>query len=332
MKPAEQSSVVAAKLMDLIHESGIPDGVVNFLPGIGEEVGPELVGSPDVELITFTGSREVGLAINESASATDIRQNMVKRVIAEMGGKNPIIIDDDADLDEAVLGVMHSAFNYAGQKCSACSRVIVLESIHDTFVKRLVEATKSLKIGPAEEPGTIVGPVIDEEAKQRILEFIETGKEEATLALACETSELDEEGYYVGPHIFTDVDSTCTIAQDEIFGPVLSVMKAEDIDEAISIANDTPYALTAGIYSRSPANLQKARQDLVAGNIYLNRNITGAMVERHPFGGFKMSGIGSKTGGPDYLLQFLIPINVTENTMRRGFAPTAAGEDTEQED
>lgn len=332
MKPAEQSSVVAAKLMDLIHESGIPDGVVNFLPGIGEEVGPELVGSPDVELITFTGSREVGLAINESASATDIRQNMVKRVIAEMGGKNPIIIDDDADLDEAVLGVMHSAFNYAGQKCSACSRVIVLESIHDTFVKRLVEATKSLKIGPAEEPGTIVGPVIDEEAKQRILEFIETGKEEATLALACDTSELDEEGYYVGPHIFTDVDSTCTIAQDEIFGPVLSVMKAEDIDEAISIANDTPYALTAGIYSRSPANLQKARQDLVAGNIYLNRNITGAMVERHPFGGFKMSGIGSKTGGPDYLLQFLIPINVTENTMRRGFAPTAAGEDTEQED
>jgi len=332
MKPAEQSSVVAAKLMDLIHESGIPDGVVNFLPGIGEEVGPELVGSPDVEMITFTGSRDVGLAIHETASNTDLRQKMVKRVIAEMGGKNPIIIDDDADLDEAVLGVMHSAFNYAGQKCSACSRVIVLESIHDAFMKRLIEATKSLKIGPSEDPGTIVGPVIDEEAQQRILEYIEIGKEEATLALACETPDLDDEGYYVGPHIFTDVDASCQIAQDEIFGPVLAVMKAEDFEEAISIANDTLYALTAGIYSRSPAHLQKARQELVAGNIYLNRNITGAMVERHPFGGFKLSGIGSKTGGPDYLLQFLIPINVTENTMRRGFAPTADGEDGEEEE
>lgn len=330
MKPAEQSSIVAAKLMDVIHESGIPDGVVNFLPGIGEEVGPELVGSPDVEMITFTGSRDVGLAINESASDTDTRQKMVKRVIAEMGGKNAIIVDDDADLDEAVLGVIHSAFNYAGQKCSACSRVIVLESIHDTFVSRLVEATKALKIGPAEDPGTVVGPVIDEEAQQRILEYIEIGKEEATLALACDTSDLEDEGYYVGPHIFTDVDSTCQIAQEEIFGPVLAVIKADDFDEAITIANDTPYALTAGVFSRSPAHLNKARMEIVAGNIYLNRNITGAMVERHPFGGFKMSGIGSKTGGPDYLLQFLVPVNVTENTMRRGFAPDAAAEDEEE--
>ena len=331
MKPAEQSSIVAAKLMDLIHESGIPDGVVNFLPGVGEEVGPELVGSPDVEMITFTGSRDVGLAINESASNTDIRQKMVKRVVAEMGGKNAIIVDDDADLDEAVLGVIHSAFNYAGQKCSACSRVIVVESIHDVFVSRLVEATKSLKIGPAEDPGTIVGPVIDQDARQRIQEYIEIGKEEATLALACDTSELDEEGYYVGPHIFIDVDSTCQIAQEEIFGPVLAVMKADDFEEAITISNDTPYALTAGIYSRSPAHLQRARMELMAGNIYLNRNITGAMVERHPFGGFKMSGMGSKTGGPDYLLQFLVPVNVTENTMRRGFAPTAVGEDEEDD-
>ncbi|MEQ9065170.1 MAG: L-glutamate gamma-semialdehyde dehydrogenase, partial [Gimesia chilikensis] len=330
MKPAEQSSIVAAKLMDVIHESGIPDGVVNFLPGIGEEVGPELVGSPDVEMITFTGSRDVGLAINETASDTDTRQKMVKRVIAEMGGKNAIIVDDDADLDEAVLGVIHSAFNYAGQKCSACSRVIVLESIHDTFVSRLVEATKALKIGPAEDPGTVVGPVIDEEAQQRILEYIEIGKEEATLALACDTSDLEDEGYYIGPHIFTDVDSTCQIAQEEIFGPVLAVIKADDFDEAITIANDTPYALTAGVFSRSPAHLNKARMEIVAGNIYLNRNITGAMVERHPFGGFKMSGIGSKTGGPDYLLQFLVPVNVTENTMRRGFAPDATAEDEEE--
>ena len=240
-------------------------------------------------------------------------------------------MNDDADLDEAVLGVIHSAFNYAGQKCSACSRVIVVESIHDVFVSRLVEATKSLKIGPAEDPGTIVGPVIDQDARQRIQEYIEIGKEEATLALACDTSELDEEGYYVGPHIFIDVDSTCQIAQEEIFGPVLAVMKADDFEEAITIANDTPYALTAGIYSRSPAHLQRARMELMAGNIYLNRNITGAMVERHPFGGFKMSGMGSKTGGPDYLLQFLVPVNVTENTMRRGFAPTAVGEDEEDD-
>jgi len=331
LKPANSTPVIAAKFVELMEEAGLPAGVLNFVPGSGSQIGDYLVDHPKTRFVSFTGSREVGCRIYERAAKVHPGQIWLKRVIAEMGGKNAIIVDDDADLDEAVLGVIHSAFNYAGQKCSACSRVIVLESIHDTFVDRLIEATKSLKIGPAEDPGTIVGPVIDEEAKERILEYIEIGKEEATLALACDTSEFDDEGTYVGPHIFTDVDSTCQIAQEEIFGPVLAVLKAEDFDEAITIANDTPYALTAGLYSRSPAHLQRACRELVAGNIYLNRNITGAMVERHPFGGFKMSGLGSKTVGPDYLLQFLVPVNVTENTMRRGFAPDAAADDDDDE-
>jgi RHH-type transcriptional regulator, proline utilization regulon repressor / proline dehydrogenase / delta 1-pyrroline-5-carboxylate dehydrogenase len=321
MKPAEQSSVVAAKLMGIFQNAGIPDGVVNFLPGIGEEVGPELVGSPEVDLIAFTGSRPVGLAINHQAADTDPRQKSVKHVIAEMGGKNAIIVDEDADLDEAVAGVVHSAFGYSGQKCSACSRAIVLEPAYDAFLERLIEATRSLPIGPAESPSTKVGPVIDEEARQRIEEYIATGKEEANLILECPVGDLGKQGHFVGPHIFVDVDPQSRIAQEEIFGPVLAVIKAQDLDEAIEIANNTDYALTGGIFSRSPANLNRARREILAGNLYLNRGITGALVERQPFGGFKMSGIGTKAGGPDYLKQFVVPVNVTENTMRRGFAP-----------
>ena len=321
MKPAEQSPVIAAKLMEIFQNVDLPPGVVNYLPGVGEEVGPELVGSPDVDLIAFTGSREVGLMINKTASDTDSRQSSVKHVIAEMGGKNAIIIDSDADLDEAVVGVIHSAFGYAGQKCSACSRAIVLEPVYDQFVNRLVEATKSLKLGPADQPGTKVGPVIDEEARDRILEYINIGKEEAEPLVETSVDDLKEEGYYIGPHVFTDVEPDARIAQQEIFGPVLAVIKARDLDHALTIANDTDYALTGGIFSRSPANLKKARQEFLVGNLYLNRGCTGALVERQPFGGFKMSGIGTKAGGPDYLLQFLIPVNVTENTLRRGFAP-----------
>lgn len=322
MKPAEQSSIIASKLMDLIHDAGIPDGVVNFLPGIGEDIGPELVGSPDVDLIAFTGSLPVGLGINEAAAKTDDRQTTVKHVVAEMGGKNAIIIDDDADLDEAVQGVIHSAFGYAGQKCSACSRVIVLEKVYDQFVKRLVEAAKSLKVGPAEDPSVAYGPVIDADAVAKIQEYIELGKEnEIELALAGDVKDLADKGFFVGPHIFVDVDPDARIAQEEIFGPVLCVIKADDLDEAFEFANNTKYALTGGMYSRSPKNLKRARQEMEVGNLYLNREITGALVERHPFGGYKMSGLGSKAGGPDYLLQFLVPVNVTENTMRRGFAP-----------
>lgn len=321
MKPAEQSSVVGAKLMEIFQQAGVPDGVVNFLPGVGEEIGPELVGSPDVDIIAFTGSRTVGLEINRSAAETDERQESVKRVIAEMGGKNAIIVDEDADLDEAVLGVVQSAFGYAGQKCSACSRVIVLEAIYDAFLERLVNATKSYQVGPAELPGTKVGPVIDEASRDRIREYIAIGKEENELVLECPLGDLEDEGFYVGPHLFAEVDSESRLAQEEIFGPVLAVIKVENLDEAIRVANSTDYALTGGIFSRSPANLQRVRRELQVGNLYLNRNITGALVDRQPFGGFKMSGIGAKAGGPDYLLQFVIPVNVTENTLRRGFAP-----------
>jgi RHH-type transcriptional regulator, proline utilization regulon repressor / proline dehydrogenase / delta 1-pyrroline-5-carboxylate dehydrogenase len=325
MKPAEQSSVVAARLMEIIRNAHIPDGVVNFLPGIGEDIGPALVGSPDVDLIAFTGSQAVGLEINRVAADTDNRQLSVRRVIAEMGGKNAIIVDDDADLDEAVVGVVRSAFGYAGQKCSACSRVIVVDSAYEQFVQRLVEATSSLKIGIAEDPGSKVGPVIDEAARDRLLETISKVDPESDgqLALAMDPGPLAKQGTFIGPHIFVNVDPACPLAQNELFGPVLAVMRAKNLDQAFDIANSTRYALTGGIYSRSPASLRRARTEFHAGNIYLNREITGAMVQRHPFGGYRMSGIGSKAGGPDYLLQFLIPINITENTMRRGFAPPA---------
>ena len=322
LKPAEQSSVIAAKLMDILIETGLPDGVVNFLPGIGEEIGPALVQSPDVDIIAFTGSRPVGLEINRQAASTDARHGSVKKVIAEMGGKNAILIDDDADLDEAVLGVVQSAFGYAGQKCSACSRVIVLEGVYDLFLERLIGAVKSLKLGPAEEPGTFIGPVIDDDARERIAEFIAIGLAECRVAVAEEVpSKLAKEGHYIAPHVFADVDPNSRLAQEEIFGPVLCVLKAKDLSEAIGIANHTDYALTGGLYSRSPANLARARRELQVGNLYLNRPITGALVNRQPFGGYKLSGIGTKAGGPDYLHQFVVPISVTENTLRRGFAP-----------
>ena len=325
MKPAEQSSVIAAQLMQVFQEIGLPPGVVNYLPGIGEEIGPVLVSHPDVAMIAFTGSRGVGLHINAEASRTPPAQDHVKRVLAEMGGKNAIIVDDDADLDEAVAGVVASAFGYQGQKCSACSRAIVLAPLYDTFLPRLIEATRSLKIAPAEDPGCSVGPVIDAEARQRILQAIENGKREARLAYAGDVGALADEGHYVAPHIFADVPPISALAQEEIFGPVLAVIKADDLDRALEIANGTPYALTGGLYTRSPRHIERVRREFRVGNLYINRKITGALVDRQPFGGFKLSGVGSKAGGPDYLLQFLLPRTITENTMRRGFAPAPAG-------
>jgi RHH-type transcriptional regulator, proline utilization regulon repressor / proline dehydrogenase / delta 1-pyrroline-5-carboxylate dehydrogenase len=322
MKPAEQSPIIAARLMDLMQEVGFPPGVVNYLPGLGETCGAALVEHPDVGVIAFTGSRSVGLAIHRRAaeiSASGITS--VKRVIAEMGGKNAIIVDDDADLDEAVVGVMKSAFGYQGQKCSACSRVIVLASIHDAFLDRLVDAVRSLKLGPAEDPATSIGPVIDADSFERVRKYVEIGKKEGRLVLGTDAGKLAEEGYFVGPHIFADVSPQARLAQEEIFGPVLAMIRAKDLDEALSIAVGTDYALTGGMYSRSPAHLDRARREFIVGNLYLNRSITGALVGRQPFGGFKMSGIGSQAGGPDYLLQFLLPRTITENTLRRGFAP-----------
>ncbi len=324
LKPAEQSAVVGAKFMEVLVEAGVPPGVVNFVPGVGEEIGPTLTTHPDVALIAFTGSLKVALSINEHAAKVVGGQHLVKKVIAEMGGKNAVIVDSDADLDEAVKGTVDSAFGYAGQKCSAGSRAIVLAGIYDQFLARVVEATKSLTVSPAEDPGCSLGPVIDAESRDRIKKFVETGKKEAKLAVQLDLGSLAEEGYFVGPTVFADVPEAAVIAQEEIFGPVLSVIKAKDLDDAIRIANGVKYALTGGIFSRSPENIAKVKKRFRVGNLYVNRKCTGALVDRQPFGGFKLSGIGSKAGGPDYLLQFLLPRTITENTLRRGFAPETA--------
>jgi len=326
MKPAEQSPIIAAHLMEVFHEVGIPAGVVNYCPGEGAEAGAALVEHPQVAMIVFTGSRQVGLAINAKAAEVAARSPQVKRVVAEMGGKNAIIVDDDADLDEAVQGVARSAFGFQGQKCSACSRVVVLEGIYDHFLARLVEAARTCQVGAAEDPGTDIGPVINAEALSSIRRYIEIGRQEGREVLAADVGDLANRGYFVGPHIFADVPPTSRIAQEEVFGPVLAVIKAGDFDEALAIANASEYALTGGLFSRSPVNLDRARREFIVGNLYLNRPITGAIVGRQPFGGFKMSGIGSKAGGPDYLLQFVLPRVITENTLRRGFAPPAEGE------
>ena len=318
LKPAAVTSVIAAKLTDIFVEAGVPKGVFQYLPGRGSTVGTHMVKHPDVHMIVFTGSQEVGCQIYADAAILQPGQKHLKKVVAEMGGKNAIIVDESADLDQAVQGVVYSAFGYSGQKCSACSRVVVMDSIYDVFVERLVEATRSLNVGQAEDPSTMVGPVIDGIARDRIREFIAQGKQEATLALELPSP---DPGYFVGPVIFKDVAADAVVAQSEIFGPVLSVIKAKNFEEAIAIANSTNYALTGGLYSRTPSHIQQATADFEVGNLYINRSITGAIVARQPFGGYKLSGVGSKAGGPDYLLQFLDPRTVTENVQRQGFAP-----------
>ncbi len=324
-KPASLSSVVGYTLAEIYRAAGIPEGVFHYIPGRGSEIGDYLIEHPKISLIAFTGSMEVGLRIVEKASKVREGQEQVKRVIAEMGGKNAIIVDDDADLDEAVLDVIYSAFGYQGQKCSACSRVIVLEDVYDKFVRRLVEAARSIAIGPAEDPHNYMGPVVDENAQKKILSYIEIAKKEGNILLL--RNDIPDEGFYVPLTIVEGITPEHRLAQEEIFGPVLSIMKAKDFDQAIEWANSTRYALTGGVFSRSPKHLEMARAKFRVGNLYLNRGITGALVERQPFGGFKMSGVGSKAGGPDYLLQFMDPICITENTMRRGFAPISEEDD-----
>jgi len=321
MKPAEQSAIVAARLMEIFEEAGVPAGVLNYLTGKGSVIGAHLVDHKDVDMIAFTGSREVGLRIWKSAGETRPGQRELKRVVCEMGGKNAIIIDSDADLDEAIVDTIYSAFGYQGQKCSACSRLIILEENYDRAMERLLSAAASLRAGNPEDPGITVGPVIDETAYRRILEYIEIGKSEATLAY--QANDLPEKGYFIPPTIFSNVRPDFRIGCEEIFGPVLSVLKVRNLDEAFEVANGTDYALTAGFFSRSPANIERAKAELVAGNVYINRSCTGAVVGRHPFGGFKMSGGGTKAGGADYLLNFVVPRVVTENIMRHGFAPEA---------
>ena len=324
MKPSEQSIICGAMLMQVFEEAGVPPGVLNFLSGHGSVIGAHLVDHKDVDLIAFTGSREVGLKIWESAGVTRPGQRELKRVVCEMGGKNAMIVDSDADLDEAIGYSIYSAFGYQGQKCSALSRLILLEENHDRVLERLIPAAASLRVGDPEEPGIMVGPVIDESAYRRILDYIEIGKSEATLAY--QAKEVPPHGYFVPPTIFTGVKPDMRIAREEIFGPVLSVLKARDLDEALEVANGTDYALTGGFFSRSPANIERVKAQLEAGNVYINRSCTGAIVGRHPFGGFKMSGGGTKAGGEDYLLHFLLPRVVTENITRHGLAPERAPE------
>lgn len=319
VKPAEPANGIAAALNEIFKAVKLPAGVANFCPGKGSEVGQFLVDHKDTAFIAFTGSKEVGLGIMKSAADVKPGQRQVKRVIAEMGGKNAVIVDSDADMDEAVLGVVQSAFGFQGQKCSACSRVIVLEENYDEFVHRLVEAVKSLQVGPAEDPAFFMGPVVDAKSHANILRYLDIAKKEGTIAAQAPVP--NGNGYWIPPTVVTGVKPDAVIACEEIFGPVLAVLKARDMTDALAIATSVEFALTGGIFSRSPANIEQARRDFRVGNLYINRGTTGALVERQPFGGFLMSGVGSKAGGPDYLLQFLEPRSITENTMRRGFAP-----------
>jgi RHH-type proline utilization regulon transcriptional repressor/proline dehydrogenase/delta 1-pyrroline-5-carboxylate dehydrogenase len=324
VKPSTQTRGIAQAMCEALWTAGVPRDALQFVPGEGRAVGDVLVRDPRVMMIAFTGSKEVGLGILRAAGDTPEGQNFVKRVVCEMGGKNAIIVDESADLDEAVLGVRQSAFGYCGQKCSACSRVIVLDRVHDQFLKRLVESTRTLVIGDPAAPGTDFGPVIDEKAAAKICEYIEIGKTEGRLELACDVPAGLPERIgkpYIGPHIFSGIQPRHRLANEEIFGPVLSVMRVKTFDEALDLANATAYKLTGGVFSRKPSHLEAARRDFRVGNLYLNRGCTGALVGRQPFGGFGLSGGGTKAGGADYLLNFVDPRCSAENTMRRGFAP-----------
>jgi RHH-type proline utilization regulon transcriptional repressor/proline dehydrogenase/delta 1-pyrroline-5-carboxylate dehydrogenase len=318
MKPAEQASAVAYALFERLLAAGFPPQVVQFLPGTGPDIGAYLVDHPAIAQVVFTGSKQVGLAIVERAARTQPGQAQVKRVVCEMGGKNAIIVDEDADLDEAVAGVMHSAFGYAGQKCSAGSRLIVVGSAYDTFVGRLIDACRSLPLEPAHHASCRLGPVIDQDAYERLHKVIISPGEGATPLYI---GEGRAGGYFVPPALFRVEDAAHRLMQEELFGPIVALMPVPSFEAALDVAVSTEFALTGAVYSRLPSHLEAARQRFRVGNLYLNRGCTGAMVQRQPFGGFGMSGMGSKAGGPGYLLHFADPRCVTENTMRRGFTP-----------
>ncbi|MDE3087555.1 MAG: aldehyde dehydrogenase family protein, partial [Acidobacteriota bacterium] len=317
LKPAEQSPAVAEELVSAFRAAGLPDGVLSFLPG-GGDLGAALVADPAVDLVAFTGSRQVGLQVIEAAGRMDLRRRSVPRVVAEMGGKNAVVVDDDADLDEVVPAVVRSAFGFAGQKCSAASRLVAVDRIHDALVDRVVEAARSLVVGPPRHAASQVGPVVDAEAHARLLDAV--GRLDEAGMPALRRDDVPASGYFVGPAVVTDVDPGSWLAQDELFGPVLAVFRVPDFAAGLRLANDSAYALTAGVFSRSQAHVHMALEELVAGNVYVNRAVTGAVVGRQPFGGNRLSGVGSKAGGPDYLLQFLDPQVTTENLVRQGFA------------
>jgi 1-pyrroline-5-carboxylate dehydrogenase len=310
LKPAGDTMTVAAKFVEIAYEAGIPKEALNFVTGPGATVGDALVQHPKTRYIAFTGSKEVGLRISELAGKAVPGQMWIKRTVLEMGGKDSIIVDEEADIEAAVEGVVQSAFGYQGQKCSACSRAIVSQKIYDNFVQKLVERTKKINVGPSEDPNNYMGPVVSKTAMTTILGYIDVGKKEGKLLHGGDRAPGD--GYFVQPTIIADVDPKARISQEEIFGPVLAVIKANDFDHALEIANNTEFGLTGGVYSRNKEKLEKAQEVFHVGNLYLNRKCTGAMVGAHPFGGFNMSGTDSKTGGKDYLLLFLQAKTVAE--------------------
>lgn len=321
LKPSPDAPTIAARFLTLMEEAGLPNGVINLVQG-GPEVGRTLVEHPQVRFIAFTGSKKVGLEIHERAARTQPGQHFIKRTILELGGKDTILVDADGDLDAAVEGVTAAAFGFNGQKCSACSRVIVDSSIYDVFSDRLKLRVEALTNGaPAENFQT--GPVINEVAKKRVLSYIEIGKSEGRLLTGGSTVETKDNGYYVAPTVFVDVAPTARLAQEEIFGPVLAVIRSENFDEALAIANNTEYGLTGAIYSSSREKLNRARDEFHVGNLYFNRKCTGAMVGAHPFGGFNMSGTDSKAGGPDYLTLFTQAKSIAE---KRGSIPDTSAE------
>jgi RHH-type proline utilization regulon transcriptional repressor/proline dehydrogenase/delta 1-pyrroline-5-carboxylate dehydrogenase len=312
LKPAEQSPASAGALVDALHAAGVPRDALSLLPGYGE-VGAALVRDPRVHVIAFTGSSAVGLEIVRAAAETPDGQGHVKRVVAEMGGKNCVIVDGDADLDDVVPEVIHSAFGFAGQKCSAAARVLVHEAAADTLLERLAGAVRVLDVGQAERFATEVPPVIEREAQERVARYAAMAE-----PLARAEQPLPEEGWFCIPTLLADLPADSPVLTEEIFGPVLAVTRVRDVDEACYVIDSLPFALTGGLFTRTPATVERVAARLPVGNLYVNRGITGAMVGRQPFGGNRRSGIGSKAGGPDYLLQFVEPRVVTENTMRHG--------------
>jgi len=303
LKPSSDSPTIAARFMEALQEAGLPDGVVNFCPGSGATFGNALVEHPKTRYIAFTGSKEVGLDINVRAAHVQPGQIWIKRTVLEMGGKDSIVVDADANFDAAVEGVAQAAFGFQGQKCSACSRAIIDQKIYDKFIERLRERVEQITVGdPVDNPN--MGPVVNESAMKSILNYIEIGKKEGRLITGGGPVKEAPEGFYIEPTVFADIAPNARISQEEIFGPVLAVIKSRDYDDALAIANNTQYGLTGAVYSSSPEKLERARNEFHVGNLYLNRKCTGAMVGAHPFGGFNMSGTDSKAGGPDYLLLF----------------------------
>ena len=310
LKPSSDSPAVAAFFVEILREAGLPPGVVNFVTGSGAKVGNALVEHPKTRFVAFTGSKQVGLHITEQAARPRPGQIWIKRVIAEMGGKDFIIVDDDAHIEAAASGVVASAFGYQGQKCSACSRAIVHEKIYPAFIERLVHKTREIRVGPTTDPANFMGPVINESAFNKILNYIEIGKQEGKLIQGGHP--LPGEGFFIPPTIVADVDPKARIAQEEIFGPVLTVIRARDLDDAIRISNDSEYGLTGAIYCRDSRHISRAKEECHVGNLYINRKCTGALVGVHPFGGFNMSGTDSKAGGRDYLLLFTQAKSISE--------------------